>query len=68
VVVLDDGLAVWLEPLESAASQRPPDELVRFDGRTVRVRGIAHEIMPASGQSLLAPCLSRVHGLEEDEP
>jgi hypothetical protein len=66
VVVLDDGVAVWLEPLDEGTSVRPPDELERFDGATVSVRGTAHERMPAHGESPLAPCLSGVHDLEEE--
>lgn len=66
VIVLDDGLGVWLEPLDSPASTRPAAERERLDGKAVRARGIAHEVMPAAGQSPLAPCLSGVHSLEED--
>lgn len=66
VIVLDDGVAVWLEPLEASASVRPADERERLDGKTVTVRGIAHELMPYTGESPLAPCLSEIHGLEED--
>jgi hypothetical protein len=66
VVVLDDGVAVWLEPLDLPESVRAPDELERFDGAAVRVHGTAHERMPAQGESPLAPCLSGVHDLEEE--
>lgn len=66
VVVLDDGVAVWLEPLDRPESVRAPDELERFDGAAVCVRGTAHERMPAEGESLLAPCLTGVHDLEEE--
>jgi hypothetical protein len=66
VIVLDDGVAVWLEPLDAPASLRPADERERLDGEAVTVRGIAHEVMPAEGQSPLAPCLSGVHDVEED--
>jgi hypothetical protein len=66
VVVLDDGVAVWLEPLDEPESVRLADERERFDGATVRVRGTAHERMPARGESPLAPCLSGVHDLEEE--
>jgi hypothetical protein len=66
VVVLDDGLAVWLEPLDEDTSLRPADERTRFDGVAVRARGIAHEFMPYKGESPLAPCLSGVHDLEEE--
>jgi hypothetical protein len=66
VIVLEDGTAVWLEPLDALASLRPADERERFDGVAVRVRGIAHELMPYEGESPLAPCLSGVHDLEEE--
>jgi len=66
VIVLEDGLAVWLEPLDAPASVRPAAERERFDRTAVRALGIAHEVMPAAGQSPLAPCLSGVHGLEEN--
>jgi hypothetical protein len=66
VVLLGDGTSVWLEPLHEPASLRPADERDRFDGVAVRVRGIAHELMPYIGESPLAPCLSGVHDLEEE--
>jgi hypothetical protein len=66
VIVLADGLAVWLEPLDRAESVRPPDELERFDGAAVSVRGTDHERMPAQGESPLAPSRSGVHDLEEE--
>ena len=66
VIVLEDGLSVWLEPLDARTSVRPPDEQERFAGATVTVRGTAHERMPAQGESPLSPCLSGVHDLEEE--
>jgi hypothetical protein len=66
VVVLDDGVAVWLEPLDRPESVRRDDERERFHGSAVTVRGTAHERMPAQGESPLAPCLSGVHDLEEE--
>ena len=66
MVVLDEGIAVWLEPLDEPTSVRPADERERFDGIAVSVRGTAHERMPAQGESPLAPCLSGVHDLEEE--
>jgi len=66
VIVLADGFAVWLEPLDAPASLRPAAERERLDGEAVTVRGIAHEVMPAVGQSPLASCLSDVHDVEED--
>jgi hypothetical protein len=62
-VLLVDGTQVWLEPLDQPTSIRPDAER-QLDGLAVRVRGQAHRIMPAVGQSLLAPCLTGVHDLE----
>jgi hypothetical protein len=64
-VLLADGTQVWLEPLDQPASVRPDSER-QLDGVAVRVRGRAHRIMPAVGQSLLAPCLTAVHDLEQE--
>jgi hypothetical protein len=64
-VLLADGTQVWLEPLDQPASVRPDSER-QLDGVAVRVRGRAHRIMPAIGQSLLAPCLTAVHDLEPE--
>jgi len=66
VIVLEDGLAVWLEPLDEPGSVRPAGERDRFVGAAVTVRGTAHERMPAAGESPLASCLSSVHDLEEE--
>jgi hypothetical protein len=66
VIVLDDGLAVWLEPLDEAASVRPAAERERFDGAAAQARGVVHEVMPARGESPLAPCLSGIEALEEE--
>ena len=66
MVVLEDGVAVWLEPLD-ARDLRPAAGRARaVRGATVTVRGTAHERMPAQGESPLAPCLSGVHDLEEE--
>lgn len=66
VVVLADGVAVWLEPLDEPESVRAASERERFDGAAISVCGTAHERMPALGESPLAPCLSGVHDLEEE--
>jgi hypothetical protein len=66
VLRLDDGARLWLEPLEAPASVRPAGERERLDGRAVRARGVAHRVMPASGASVLDPCLADVH-VEADE-
>lgn len=64
-VLLVDGTQVWLEPLDQPTSIRSDAER-QLDGVAVRVRGQAHRIMPAVGQSLLAPCLTGVHDLEPE--
>ena len=65
-LVLTDGTMVWLEPYDAAAAERPADERERLDGVAVSARGTAHRFMPSKGQSPLAPCLSDVHGVEEE--
>lgn len=65
VLLFDDGTGVYLEPLDSPASTRPEDERARFDGRRVRVTGVAHQRMPSRGASLVDPCLSEVTEIRE---
>lgn len=66
---LDDGTRVFLEPLDSDRATRPAAERARFDGKTVRVHGIARKRMPARGEGPLAPCLSDITEIsEEREP
>jgi len=57
VIVLDDGTRLYLDPLGSPAARRPAVEIETFDGRLVRVAGIARRQMPAGGATLVAPCL-----------
>jgi hypothetical protein len=64
---LEDGTNVYLEAIDSPKSQRRPKELRRFGEKRVRVFGIVHSIMPSRGQGLLAPCLSDVAEIVEDE-
>jgi hypothetical protein len=64
-IVLSDGAKVYLEALDSQRSVRAPDEIARFAGKLVCVRGIAREVMPAQGESLLAPCISDVEAIAE---
>jgi hypothetical protein len=65
VVVLEDGTEVYIEPLDSPESRRKAAERRKFEGRQVRVHGIAHSVMPARGQGLIAPCLSVVTNIDE---
>lgn len=67
LIELADGGRVYLEPLDSPAAKRAADEIGRFDGRNVSVRGIIHKIMPTRGQGLLAPCLSEAARLLESD-
>lgn len=67
VIVLADGTDVFLEPLYSPEARRSPEERQRFEGLTVRASGTAHRIMPSRGESLIAPCISDVNHIVEDE-
>ena len=67
VLVLADGLEVWLEPLDRSSSVRSDDERVRFNEAGVQAEGIAHQLMPAIGESPLEPCLVDVQDLMLDE-
>lgn len=67
VLELADGSEVWLEPLDAVRSQRPAGELRRCDGRNVRVTGTVHAVMPARGQSLLAPCIADISAVELEQ-
>lgn len=67
LIELADAGGVYLEPLDSPAAKRAPDEIKRFDGKRVSVSGIIHKIMPARGQGLLAPCLSEATRLVEND-
>ena len=67
LLLLDDGAHVYLEPFDSAASQRPESELRQFDGKRVRVAGIAYFRMPARGESPLGPCIAEIAEIREDE-
>jgi hypothetical protein len=64
---LEDGTKVYLEPFESPDSQRPPKELSQFDGKRVRVTGIAYKFMPARAESPLAPCVAEITQIAEGD-
>jgi hypothetical protein len=66
MLILADRTTLYLDPLDSPQSVRPPSEIARFNGKRVRVNGIAHKIMPSIGEGLLAPCLSDVVEIAED--
>lgn len=66
VVELRDGAVIWMEPLDTPQSQRPAAELQRYADRAVRVTGTLHAVMPAKGQSLLAPCIAGITAVEPD--
>jgi hypothetical protein len=63
IIMLDGGGSVYLEPFATRAAIRSEEERSRFDGRKVRVTGTLHKIMPATGQSLLAPCVAGVRAI-----
>jgi hypothetical protein len=57
VIVLVDETRLYLDALGSPAARRPRAELEDFDGLQVRVVGTVRRQMPATGATLLAPCL-----------
>jgi hypothetical protein len=67
VIELSDGSEVYLEALDSPRSKRPSEELRRFNGQRVRVKGVLHKQMPSIGQSLIAPCISDIEGVELEQ-
>lgn len=67
VVRLDDDTDVFLESLDARTSHRDKNEVRRFESKRVRVYGIAHAVMPSRGESLIAPCLSDIVAIREDE-
>jgi hypothetical protein len=60
VITLADGTGVYLEPYATPEARRPAEEMARFDGTRVEVSGRVRRIMPAEGQSLVAPCVEGV--------
>jgi len=66
VIMLADGTGVFLETYNTPEAVRLPEERRRFEGKEVRVTGTAHRIMPSRGASLLAPCISSVIRIVED--
>jgi hypothetical protein len=67
VIVLNDGIEVFLEPMDSPNAVRPAEERQQFEGKKVRVTGTAYRIMPSQGESLIAPCICDVSLIVEDE-
>jgi hypothetical protein len=59
-LILDDGANIFIEPIDSPKSIRSTEERNQFEARKVYLRGIAHKIMPSSGQSLINPCISDI--------
>jgi hypothetical protein len=59
-LILDDGANIFIEPIDSPKSIRTTEERNQFEARKVYIRGIAHKIMPSSGQSLINPCISDI--------
>jgi hypothetical protein len=68
VLELDDGAVVYLEPFDSPAARRPVDEPARFDGKRVRVTGIVYKVMPARGESPMAPCVAEITQIRQEDP
>lgn len=67
VIVLADGVEVYVEPIDTPGARRPREERQRFEGKRVCVSGTVHLIMPSRGQSLIAPCVAAVTRIAEDE-
>lgn len=57
---LSDNVHVYLEAFDSPASQRSEDELLKFDGKIVLVTGTIFKVMPARGESPIAPCVADI--------
>jgi len=66
-LILEDGAVVYLESYNTPQARRPAAERERFDGKTVRVSGKLFRRMPASGESLVAPCVSGITEIAEEE-
>jgi hypothetical protein len=64
-IVLRDGTSVYLEAYNAEAFKRPEEELIRYDGKSVRVQGLLYLVMPSAGQSLAAPSVSYARILDD---
>lgn len=67
VVRLDDDTLVTLEPMWKPEAIRPPDEIARFDGQRVGVRGTVLASAPEPDEpsaSIVGPCVSPVDTIE----
>ena len=63
-IVLSDGTKPHLESFDSERSERTASEIAQFNSKIVRVRRIAREVIPAQGESLLAPSIPDVVALQ----
>ena len=70
-LTLSDKAHVYLEAFDSPASQRPDEELRKFDRKLVLVTGTLFKVMPARAESPIAPCvadITEIREADEDEP
>jgi hypothetical protein len=66
-VTLADGTLVTLEPTWSDAARRPAEEIERWDGQQVVVRGLLHAEAPEPEEpqaAIMSPCVSPVEAVE----
>ncbi len=65
IVVLDDGVAVYLESFNTPQAVRPPEESKRLDQKQVAASGTIHRVMPMRGEGLMEPSLNDIHAIVE---
>jgi hypothetical protein len=66
-LTLADGTLVTLEPIWSDAARRPAEEIERWDGQEVVVRGLLHAEAPEPPEpqaTIVSPCVSPVEAIE----
>ena len=64
VVVLEDNEEVLLESFWDESKRHSSETISRFDGRTVRAKGMLHGQPPGSMANIAVPCISPVDELE----
>lgn len=70
-LTLEDEPGPFLEPYWSERALRTSEEIARFDGRLVHVRGTFHSVQPSPSDpraaSMGGPCLEEVESVEHAE-
>lgn len=62
-LVLEDTTTLLLEPVWHADAKRSADEIARFEGKAVIVRGVVHRVAPQGAgthKNLVMPCITPV--------